>query len=58
MLKGGNSSDKAKSTSTKFVPEDETSEQRDARTIFVGNVAVEVAKSRVRPLVSHIYFSD
>ncbi|TFK93092.1 hypothetical protein K466DRAFT_572710 [Polyporus arcularius HHB13444] len=30
----------------KYVPSEETSAQRDARTVFVGNVAVEVAKSR------------
>lgn len=34
----------------KFVPQDETSEQRDSRTIFVGNVAAEVAKSKVCPI--------
>jgi nucleolar protein 12 len=32
------------------VPPDETKEQRDARTIFLGNVPMEVAKSKVRPL--------
>ena len=32
------------------VPPDETKEQRDARTIFLGNVPTEVAKSKVRPL--------
>lgn len=31
----------------KFVPQEETIEQRNDRTIFVGNVAVEVAKSKV-----------
>ncbi|KAI1790154.1 hypothetical protein LXA43DRAFT_1017651 [Ganoderma leucocontextum] len=30
----------------KFIPADETQDQRSARTIFVGNVAVEVTKSR------------
>jgi len=29
-----------------FVPPDETKEQRDARTIFIGNVSMEVAKSK------------
>ena len=29
------------------VPPDETKEQRDARTIFLGNIAIEVAKSKV-----------
>ncbi|KAH9942888.1 hypothetical protein B0H21DRAFT_695772 [Amylocystis lapponica] len=45
-LSGGSkrkSSDRAK---TKYVPPEETSERRDARTIFVGNVPVEVVKSR------------
>lgn len=32
---------------TKYAPPDETSERRSARTVFVGNVPVEVAKSRV-----------
>ena len=31
------------------VPQDETKEQRDARTIFLGNVSMEVAKSMVCP---------
>ncbi|KZT11964.1 uncharacterized protein LAESUDRAFT_719910 [Laetiporus sulphureus 93-53] len=31
---------------TKYVPLEETSEQRNARTIFVGNVPVDVVKSR------------
>jgi nucleolar protein 12 len=33
-------------------PPDETKEQRDARTIFIGNVPVEVAKSKVCPIFS------
>jgi len=33
---------------TKYVPPDETPAQRDARTIFVGNIPVDVAKSKVR----------
>ena len=32
------------------IPADETKEQRDARTIFLGNVPMEMAKSKVRPL--------
>lgn len=32
----------------KYVPPDETAAQRDARTIFVGNVAVAVLTSKVR----------
>lgn len=39
---------KGKKASAKYVPQEETPEQRDARTIFVGNVSVDVAKSRVR----------
>ena len=41
---------KAVSTKSKFVPPDETAEQRDARTIFVGNLPVEIAQKRVRLL--------
>ena len=41
---------KAVSTKSKFVPPDETTEQRDARTIFIGNLPVEVAQKRVRLL--------
>jgi nucleolar protein 12 len=33
---------------TKFVPSDETPERRDQRTIFIGNLSVEVAQKRVR----------
>jgi nucleolar protein 12 len=33
---------------SKFVPADETAEQRDKRTIFVGNLSIEVAQKRVR----------
>lgn len=40
---------KSASGKVKFVPSEETAEQRDARTVFVGNVPVEVVKSRVRP---------
>ena len=32
---------------TKYVPEGESSADRDRRTVFVGNVAVEVLKSKV-----------
>ncbi|KAL4251237.1 hypothetical protein ABKN59_006313 [Abortiporus biennis] len=46
-LKTGKSKSKGKSkASAKYVPEDETPEQRNSRTIFVGNVSLEVAKSR------------
>jgi nucleolar protein 12 len=37
----------SRSRKTHNSPPDETSEQRDKRTIFVGNVPAEVAKSRV-----------
>jgi len=37
-----------------YVPPDETKEQRDARTLFLGNVPMEVAKSKVCPLLSHL----
>ena len=36
---------------SKFVPPDETDEQRDARTIFVGNLPAEVAQKQVRLLL-------
>lgn len=49
---------KAASTKSKFIPGDETAEQRDARTIFVGNLSVEVAQKRVRLLsLSNSYLS-
>lgn len=32
----------------KFVPSDETPERRDQRTIFIGNLSVEVAQKKVR----------
>ncbi|KAK0202188.1 hypothetical protein DFS33DRAFT_1276945 [Desarmillaria ectypa] len=40
----------------KFVPSDETQEQRDLRTIFVGNLSIEVAqkKSALKQLHRHI----
>lgn len=45
--------DKSKSKSTrgskqKYVPPDETAVQRDQRTIFIGNLSLEVAQKRVR----------
>lgn len=39
---------KKSSRKHKFVPEAETAEQRDARTIFVGNLPAEIVKNRVR----------
>lgn len=41
--KGSRSGPKAK-----FVPSDETPERRDQRTIFIGNLSVEVAQKKVR----------
>ncbi len=32
----------------KFVPDAETTDQRDARTVFVGNLPAEIVKNRVR----------
>ncbi|KAI0372262.1 hypothetical protein BV20DRAFT_964390 [Pilatotrama ljubarskyi] len=46
LLKGGQSKGQSRNGKTKYVPEEESPEQRDARTVFVGNVAVEVTKSR------------
>jgi len=47
LLKPKEKSRKA-SSKKKYVPADETLEQRDLRTIFVGNLSVEVVKKRVR----------
>ncbi|KAI8986067.1 hypothetical protein BD414DRAFT_487523 [Trametes punicea] len=46
LLKGGQSKGQSRHGKAKYVPPEETPEQRDARTIFVGNVAVAVTKSR------------
>lgn len=46
VTKGG----KAGSSKKKYVPSEETPEQRNARTIFIGNVPVDVVKSRVRSI--------
>lgn len=35
----------------KFVPEEESKTDRDRRTIFIGNLPVETAKSKVRPRI-------
>ena len=40
-------------TKTKYVPPEETKEQRDERTIFVGNLPPEMAKSKVCPIMYH-----
>jgi nucleolar protein 12 len=39
--------DRSSKKKTKYIPEGETKEDRDARTIFIGNISVEVAKSKV-----------
>ena len=51
---------KAKSSSgkIKFIPPEETREQRDSRTVFVGNVPVEVVTSRVRGLDTQALFMN
>lgn len=38
---------KVRAARTKFVPQDETSEQRDLRTIFIGNLPLETASKKV-----------
>lgn len=48
---GKTSTSKSRGSNKKFVPEGETNEQRNARTIFVGNLPVEVAKSKVNFLL-------
>jgi RNA recognition motif-containing protein len=48
-LKESSSKDKA-SAKLKYAPADETPEQRDARTIFVGNLPIEVAQKKVTRL--------
>ena len=47
LVKGGQAKGQSRHGKAKFAPSEETPEQRDARTIFVGNVAIEVTKSRV-----------
>jgi nucleolar protein 12 len=55
LLEGSKSRQKPTSTrKTKYVPDDETKEQRDRRSIFIGNVPSEVAKNRVRCDISFI----
>jgi hypothetical protein len=52
-----------KSKSTKYRPEGETDEQRNARTLFVGNVPAAAVKEKVRllstpsPIFHSFYFS-
>jgi nucleolar protein 12 len=48
LLSGGAKSDKRTSArKVKFAPPDESEEQRNLRTIFVGNLSSEVAQKRV-----------
>ena len=47
LLKGKKGGYGGSSSKRKYVPSEETPERRNARTIFVGNVPAEVAKSRV-----------
>lgn len=39
---------------SKYVPEGETAEQRNERTVFVGNVPIELVKNRVRTLIRRL----
>lgn len=39
---------KKKTKKAKYVPPDESPAQRDARTVFIGNVSIDIVKSRVR----------
>jgi nucleolar protein 12 len=45
-----------KAADTKYIPPNETSEDRDRRTLFLGNLPIEVAKSKpaVNQLKAHI----
>ena len=51
LKEGGSKGPKVRPPKTKYVPEGETKEQRDARTVFIGNLPVEAAKSKVRILL-------
>ena len=57
LQKGAQTKGQSRHGKQKFVPSEETPEQRDARTVFVGNVAVEVTKSRVRVHLSCFTFA-
>ncbi|CAL1712658.1 unnamed protein product [Somion occarium] len=56
LANGGQRKGRGRHAQHKFVPTNETSEQRDLRTIFVGNVAIEVVKSKslTKQLKRHI----
>lgn len=47
-------SSKKRAPKVKHVPQEETSELRDRRTIFVGNLPLEVASKKVGPVIRHI----
>ena len=47
----GENKNKNRASKKKFVPSEETPEQREERTIFVGNVPVDIVKSKVWPLL-------
>ena len=47
-LTGTQPKGKGRHSQNKYVPSEETSEQRNLRTIFVGNVVVDVMKNKVR----------
>lgn len=40
--------DRGSKNKTKYIPQDETKEQKDERTIFIGNLPADVAKNKVR----------
>ncbi|KAH9851826.1 hypothetical protein C2E23DRAFT_732469 [Lenzites betulinus] len=46
LLKDGTTKGQSRNGKAKYVPSEETADDRDARTLFVGNVAVEITKSR------------
>ncbi|KAI0754878.1 hypothetical protein C8Q80DRAFT_1141625 [Daedaleopsis nitida] len=46
LLKGGEKKSQSRNGKAKAMPSEETPGQRDVRTVFVGNVAIEVTKSR------------
>jgi nucleolar protein 12 len=48
LAKSSKGQKKAKTIKVKVAPHDETAEQRNARTIFIGNLSVEVAQKKVR----------
>ncbi|KAF7967612.1 hypothetical protein HWV62_33661 [Athelia sp. TMB] len=53
---GKKKSSAAAKPKAKYIPEDETPEKKDARTIFIGNLSVEVAQKRplLKQLQRHI----